>query len=249
MPWASIVGAGIGLLSSSMNKQGSTTSSGAPWPGQSPYLVRGYHAGDRLLSESFGGMAPFQSALRARAGGSPVSNEAQNLAAGTLRGDYLNSNPFLDQAVSRASGEAQSRINSQFGPFNNYGSSAHQEQMGRGIMEAALPYLSQNYENERGRQFAALSQAPALQGMDYQNIGALQQADFAPWDFLGRYTQSVQGNPGGGTQTTPYFTNPYASAAGGALLGNQLYKSFQQPSSSTYGSPNDMSASWLGLGG
>ncbi len=109
-------------------------------------------------------------------------------------------------------------------------------------MNAALPYLNQNYESERGRQSQALAQAPALQGMDYQNIAALQQADFMPWDWLQKYQQTIGGlNPQGAGQTSsPYFTNPVNSALGGALLGNQLFNSFNQPNQ------QQASANWGG---
>ena len=244
------VGAGIGLLGSKGSKGGNVTSvqSRDPWSGVQPYLSQGYQQASGLLNQ--GPNPQTQAMLRNRGMfGSPVTQEAQNLATGTLRGDYLNANPFQDKALQDAMGMTQSRINSQFAG-NNFGSSAHQEWLGRGLMGAAMPYLSQNYENERGRQFQAMSQAPALAGQDFQDIGAVQQADMMPWDFLGRYQQTIGGlQSGGGTSTTqnPYFTNPVNSALGGALLGNQLYNSFKQPNTSTYGSPNDMSSSWMGI--
>ena len=250
MSWAAVaaagVGAGVGLLGSSMNKQKNTTSvqSSDPWSGVQPYLSQGYQQASGLLNQ---GVNPQTQAMLRDRGmfGSPVNQEAQNLAAGTLRGDYLNSNPFLNDSVQDAMGMTQSRINSQFAG-NNYGSSAHQEWLGRGLMNAALPAMSQNYENERGRQFAALSQAPALQGMDYQNIGAMQQADMMPFDLLGKYQQVIGGMPSGGGTTTsqnPYFTNPTSSALGGALLGNQLYNQYQQPSNT-----NNNWAQWANMG-
>lgn len=229
MSWAAVAGAAVGVVGNQLgSKGGSTTATqtNEPWVGVQPYLG-GLYAGARNVAAQ-GYPTDVMGALRSRAAGSPVDQEAQNLAASTLRGDYLNSNPFTQGAVSDAMGQAQSRINSQFAG-NNFGSSAHQEWLGRGLMNSAMPYLNQNYENERGRQFAALSQAPALQGMDYQNIGAQQQAAFMPWDFLGRYSQILQNNSGGTSTTqTPYFTNPVNSAVGGALLGNQLYNSYTQ---------------------
>ena len=256
MSWAAVAGAAVGVVGNQLGKKsGGTTSTvqtNDPWSVSQPYLGLGYGSAESILSQAYPNAfaaktSPSETAalLRARGmSGSPVTNEAQNLAASTLRGDYLNSNPFLNDSVSQAMGMAKSQINSQFAG-NNYGSSAHQEWLGKGLMNAALPQLSQNYENERGRQFAALSQAPALQGMDYQNIGAMQQADFMPWDFLGRYQQIVGGlNPGGGTSTTqnPYFTNPVNSALGGAMLGNQLYNSYTQNNPS-------VDSSWLGAMG
>ena len=231
MAWiGAAIGAAGGLLANSGSKSQNATSTNTPWSGYQPFINQGLADARGWLNEGYplDTMAAFRQRGMA---GSPVNQEANNLAQSTLRGDYLNSNPFTTGAVNDAMGMAQSRINSQFAG-NNFGSSAHQEWLGRGLMNASLPFLNQNYENERGRQFAALSQAPALQGMDYQNLGALQQADNMPWDYLSRYQNIVSGFPGGSQTSTPYFTNPVNSAMGGAMLGNQLYSQYQQPSSS-----------------
>ena len=249
MSWAAVAGAAVGVVGSQLGskKSGNTTSvqSNDPWSGAVPFINQGLADARGWLSEGYplDTMAAFR---RRGTFGSPVNQEANNLAQSTLRGDYLNSNPFLNDSVSQAMGMAKSQINSQFAG-NNYGSSAHQEWLGKGLMNAALPMMSQNYENERGRQFAALSQAPALQGMDYQNLGALQQADFMPWDFLQRYQNIVSGT-GGGTSSTssPYFTNPVNSALGGAMLGNQLYNSYtknNQPASNQWADWGNMGSS------
>ena len=248
MSWAAVAGAAVGVVGSQLSakKSGNTTAtqSSDPWSGVQPYLTQGYQQASGLLGQGFNPQT--QAALRARGlFGSQVGQEANNLSASTLRGDYLNSNPFTEGAAQDAMGMARSQINSQFGSGSNYGSSAHQEWLGRGLVNAAMPYFNQNYENERGRQFAALSQAPALQGMDYQNLSAQQQADFMPWDWLQKYQQTIGGlNSGGGTTTTqtPYFTNPVNSAMGGALLGNQLYNSYTQNNPS-------VDSSWLGAMG
>ena len=252
--WASLAGGVLGAMNSG-GSGGSTTASQSnePWAHVAPYLKDSFSQAQQAFYGAQPGSQEYQNLLRARGlFGSPVTQGAQNLAASTLRGDYLNSNPFTQGAVNDAMGQARSQINSQFAG-NNYGSSAHQEWLGRGLMNAALPALNQNYENERGRQFAALSQAPSLQGLDYQNIGALQQSNFAPFDLVGRYQGLLNSTGGQSTTQTPYFTNPVNSSLGGALLGNQLYNSYQQPStysattSNAYGSPNDMSSSWMGL--
>ena len=261
MTWATVASAAVGLIAANQSRKAAkaasqtpSLSTSEPWSAAQPYLQRGFQEAQGILNQGY--PADTQALLRARGlYGSPVTQEARNLAGSTLRGDYLNSNPFTQNAAQDAMGMARSQINSQFGGSggNNFGSSAHQEWLGRGLVNAAMPYFNQNYENERGRQFAAMSQAPSLAGLDYQDINAVQQADFLPWDFLGRYQNIVGGlNQGGGTTATtqPYFSNSANSFLGGALLGNQLYKSFQQPAqSNAYGSPNDMSNSWLGLGG
>jgi len=192
-------------------------------------------------------MRAAQSALMARGlAGSPVNTAAQDLATKTIQGDYLNSNPFASGTVQDAMNMARTQINSQFGPFSNYGSSGQQEWLGRGLMNAALPYLSQNYENERGRQYAAMAQAPALSGTDYQDLSALQSAAFMPWNWNNQYTSNIQALSGfGGNVNTqqPYFSNPYSGAIGGALLANQLYNQYQSPQLSQEMVPGQFSLS------
>lgn len=227
------MGAGVGLLGSKGKKSGNVTTvqSNEPPAFARPFLEQGLQAAGGILNQGFNPQT--QAILRARGlFGSPVTNEAQNLAASTLRGDSLNSNPFLDRSIQDTLGLVRSQINSQFAGRggNDFGSSAHQELLGRGLTAAALPFQFQNFENERGRQFQALAQAPALAGLDIQNLGLLQQADNTPFDFLRQFQQIVGGlTPGlGGTSTTqtPFFTNPVNSAIGGGLLGNQLFNSF-----------------------
>jgi len=238
-----------GALSSKGSKAGNTTSTNVntPWAAAQPHLTNAYQHGLNYLNQGLQYDSPdIQARMRQRAlAGSPVTTEAQNLATSTLRGDYLNSNPFQTGAVQDAMNMARSQINNQFG-LNNYGSSGHQEWLGRGLMNAALPYLSQNYENERGRQYAAMAQAPALANVDYQDIGALQQAAMVPWSFLGNYSNIINGIPSAAqssTMQTPYFTNPFSGAIGGALLANQLYNQYQSPQLSQEMVPGQFSLS------
>lgn len=254
MSWAAVAGAAVGVVGNQLgSKGGNTTSaqSNSPWGPVQQYWPGSYELANRAANQGYPASQQSQAMLRARGlAGTPGLQEANNLNTATLRGDYLNSNPFTQGAVQDAMGMAKSQINSQFSG-NNFGSSAHQEWLGRGLMNASLPYLNQNYENERGRQYASMSQLPALQGLDYQNLQALQQADLMPFDFVNRY-QSTLGSGGGGQSTTqtPYFTNPVNSAVGGALLGNQLYNSYtqnQQPNVTFGGS--DPYAGGFGSGG
>lgn len=229
-----------GVLSNKGSKQSGVTNvtqTNTPWIGAQTPMYEGFQRAQNIINQQSPNATADLFRQRGLAG-SPVNQAAQNLATNTINGNYLNSNPFSSGTVQDAMNMARSQINSQFG-LNNYGSSAHQEWLGRGLMNAALPYLSQNYENERGRQYAAMAQAPALANTDYQDLGALQQADFMPWDFLGRYTQNIAaltpGSPGMSTTSQPYFSNPYSGAIGGALLANQLYNQYQTPSSGLAG--------------
>lgn len=106
--------------------------------------------------------------------GSPVMNAANADLQKTLEGGYLSpdSNPFLQNTVNQALGDVQSRVNSQFSG-NNFGSTAHQEWLGRNLADTALPIYNQNYQQERGRQMQANLFAPQAAQSDYQDLQAL----------------------------------------------------------------------------
>jgi hypothetical protein len=171
--------------------------------------------------------------------GSPLTRAAQNQNLATVRGDYLNlgNNP----AVKSAMDSARTQINSQF-KGDNYGNSAHQEWLNKGLLQAAAPF----YQQERGFQQQAIAQAPALAEQDYADIskigsvGAAQDARSqaevdaqrqsfnAPWENLFNYQRSIAGSgaTGGSTSTSgtqPVFSNPLATGLGLASGGLGLY--------------------------
>jgi hypothetical protein len=110
----------------------------------------------------------------------------------------------------------------------------------------------ENYAQERQNQMRALGMAPGLAEADYQDINKLLgagqlgegyqtsalQADMARYNFeqnapqrnLTNYLNMVYGFPAGRTQTqtTPYYTNPTATALGTGLLGFNLYNTANQ---------------------
>lgn len=88
---------------------------------------------------------------------------ASALNTPTIRGDYLsvNSNPYLKGAVNEAMNNAKMGVSKQFAG-DNYGSSANQEWLGKAMAGAALPYYTQAYESERGRQYGAEQNARSM---------------------------------------------------------------------------------------
>jgi len=231
-----------------------------PWSGVQPYIKDYLALGQQVTQNPYqfyngdtvAGFAPEQEmgmnlGTQRAIAGSPTLNSANNNITNTLNGDYLNhnSNPYLQGTVDRALGDVQSRVNSQFNN-NNFGSTAHQETLQRGLGEQANAIYGQNYTNERNNQLQAANMAPTLAGADYndanylQSIGAQRQglanqylgnsanafngaAQF-PYDQLSRYGDVVRAGQGvGGTTTTtapnPNQSNPVAGAIGGGLLG------------------------------
>ena len=226
---AGALGAASSLLGS--KKSGNTTATNAPWgPAQQP-LHQNMLEAQGLLNNPNQHLTQGVNAQANRAlMGNPLNQAAQGNAMQTLQGDFLgpNSNPYLRDTVNQAMGDARSQINSQFAG-DNYGNSAHQEWLTKGLMNQALPMYNQNYQAERQRQMGAQALAPTLANQDYTDISQLQGAGNARWDQLNRAQQIFQGAGGmGGTQSQPYFTNPAASMMGGALGGMALYNGMNQ---------------------
>lgn len=234
----------------------------SPWGPQQAYLTdlfsraqglygqgpQQYFPGQTVAAQS----PNTQQALARMSASANDPNSLTNQAAGqfgkTIQGDYLNadSNPYLKGAVNDTMNQVQSRVAGTFGTRggNNYGSSAHQEWLGRSLADAALPIYAQNYETERGRQLNAAQYAPQAEAAGWQQLGqagVLQDAqqqrlidaekarfDFnqqSPWDALQRYQGAVAGNYGGMTNATqPYQrSNDFLNAAG---LGLMAYGAF-----------------------
>lgn len=158
-----------------------------PWKGVQPHLTdylkqsqtqQGtpfqFNAGDQIApfspEQQYGLAATTQRAIQ----GSPVNMAAQNNAYGTLQGDFMSpdSNPWLKQNVGRAMDDVQTRVNSQFNNAN-FGGTAHQEVLSRGLGETAAGMYGENYQQERGRQMQAQALAPGLAETDYRDMQAL----------------------------------------------------------------------------
>lgn len=146
----------------------------------------------------------------------PLIPQSQAEMSKTIAGDYLNAdtNPYLKGTVDRALGDVQTRVNAQFAN-NNFGSSGHQEWLGRNLAETALPIYNQNYQQERNRQFGATTAAPDFASSQTSNA-------FAP---LNQYAGLLKG--WGSQVSQPYFDNKLGNAFGGALTGYSLGQLFK----------------------
>lgn len=251
------IGAAAGLLGNRGRQSGTVNTTGAafsePWWAVQPYLQDAFSRGQTLLGQpAIGAQSPYtQQAIaeQARLATSPgLISSAQQELADTIGGRYLDpsTNPYLQAAGQNAINQALAGVSSRFSG-ENYGSSPNREWMTRAATEAVSPFYFGQYGQERGRQFAGLSMAPGLQFANVTGLGqagALEEARAqaevdAPWTQLARYRGLLTGVPGGSTtsqQQQPYFTNPWASALGGGLLGAQLYNQFLQQQPQNYGS-------------
>ena len=185
-----------------------TTTNTEPPAFQKPYIERGYETAQQLFEtpRSFyegSTVVPFADQTvagmnlmenRARAG-SPLVTAAQNLTADTMAGNYLNpdSNPYLSNAMDAATRpmreaftqDTMPAIDAAFSRAGRYGSGLQGNMQARasedylqalGDVGSRLAYS--NYGDERGRQVAASTAAPAMAELDYSdparliNIGA-----------------------------------------------------------------------------
>lgn len=209
--------------------QTSSQTNSDPWAAQQPYLRDLFSRAQQMYSNPSPYLAQANQARVAEAGPNSLTGQAAGEFGKTISGDYLNAdtNPYLKGAVDNAMNQVQSRVSGLYGARggNNYGSSAHQEWLGRSLADTALPIYAQNYATERGRQLNAAQLAPALSGA---RIGNLDTAANSPWDQLQRYQQSIGGNYGGTSSTVgtqPYNPgNPLADLLGLGLGGAGLWK-------------------------
>jgi hypothetical protein len=239
-----------------------TTQKTEPWSGVQPYLTDYLKLGQNVTKNPFqfyngdtvAGFAPEQElgmnfATQRALAGSPTQNAANQQVTSTLRGDYLNpsSNPYLQATADRALGDVQTRVNSQFNN-SNFGGSAHQETLQRGLGEQANAIYGQNYTNERNNQMGAVNSAIPLAAADYADASVLQgvgqqrqnlanqylglnqstfdQAAQFPYEQLARYGNVVSQGTGAGSTTTAtgpaQQSNKLGGAIGGATLGYSI---------------------------
>lgn len=182
-----------------------TSSTSSPYEGQRPYLDESFAEARKLYEtggpKGFGRSTiadfstPTESALQSientAMAGSPNIGVGQNLLGQTLSGDFLNSNPYLDQMYNQAADSVTRNYREAVAPGigasadsrGRYGSGLYQNMMansqrelGNSLGQLATNVYGQNYANERGRQDAAIGKIPGMAGLNYfdanQMLGA-----------------------------------------------------------------------------
>jgi len=116
-----------------------------------------------------------------------LASDAATTAGKTLRGEYLELNPFFTGAFKAATTpiqesfqDAMASLSSQASRAGRYGSGAMQQLQERATGQLAEKLANiggtlafQGYESERARQQAALQNAQNLAGLDYYDINKL----------------------------------------------------------------------------
>lgn len=178
----------------------SSTSTSAPWSEQSPYLTYGFEQAKQNYQnplQYYPNQTYVDPSQYTNQGldilGSPNQNitAAQDQNLSTINGDYLNSNPYLQQAIDSASQGTIRNYNqavipgiqSQFSGAGRFGSGAQksvQDQanytLGQNLSNISSNMSYQNYNNERQNQMSAVNQAPTIGNAQAQNYLTAGQA-------------------------------------------------------------------------
>ena len=186
------------------------TQSQAPWSGIQDYLTAGFDRAEGLYQQGgpqyYGGstVSGFGADTTAAMDmfrdtamqGSGVPQAATGQLQGTLQGDYLNSNPYLDAMYNSAAGRVTDHyqeavapsIAAQYGLSGRTGSNAafansmqnSQLALGDSLASLSANIYGTNYQQERDRQMQAAGLSPSVAPMSYydasqlMNIGGMQ---------------------------------------------------------------------------
>lgn len=221
-----------------------------------PYLNQGVALANRPYEAypgaTIAGMSPEQEgAMQMTTGralaGSPTLNAANQNATDTLSGNYLKSNPYIEQMVGRAQDDVMGRLGKGFYGAST-GNTGLTETTARALADAGNSVRYGNYEAERNRQMGLIPQAPGLASADYQDPTALagvgatrqgyaqnllnagqqgwqahQQYPLSQYDILGNALRTTMGGGQSTTGPNPYQGNPLANMLGMGILGTGLY--------------------------
>lgn len=204
-------------------------------------------------------------------GGSPTTQSANNYATNVLNGNYLSAgNPYFQGMVNQIAQGVQPQVDSQFAAAGRYGSGAAANAFASALTNQAGQLAYQNYNNGVNNQIKALTLAPSLNATNLSNYSAALGAGNAyqtqaqnqitadqarwnynqnlPYDILSRYQAGI-GQPTGsqGSQSTPYYTNPTATALGLGTLGLGAYNSGMF--GNLFGSGSSGGGLWSDVGG
>lgn len=179
--------------------------------------------------------------IESLSGTSPAVDAANQQLTGTLQGDYLNSNPYLDQMFTQAADATRGRLTSEFarGGRDIQASAPARSQE---LQQLAASIYGGNYARERQNQMGALGYLPSVnrerffgpgqlagvgQAVEGQagRLAADRQSRFdyeqnRPEMALDRYVGRLTGAAGQyGNQTQDQSKNRLAGALGGGLAG------------------------------
>lgn len=196
-------------------KSTKTTSTSAPWAPAQPLLLGAGQGISNIVNGNQGNLSNIESGIT----GSTIPGLQQQIAQtgqqlqpgmdfinSTLGGQYLNSNPYVQDMANFAGQQAGNAVNSSFSMAGRTGSGANQTDLARGVTQAELQPLMQNYQNERGLQTQAAGMLPGYTSAQYAGytplLGAQQLAGQLPYYGANAYGNMAGLYNGYGTQTS-----------------------------------------------
>lgn len=245
-----------------------TTTINEPWSGIQPYLKNlygyaqrnyakplQYYSGSTVAGLSDQTQGALQGIANLGMGGPQFQQPANNLLTNTLQGNFLNSNPYLDQMYGQAAGQMTRAFNegvlpnisARFGMSGRSGSGlfanavdSASNSLQQNLGGLASNIYGQNYANERQNQMGALGMVP---GMTQNSFYGLNQALGAGqlYDAQNQAQLTDKVNRFNFTQMEPWQRlNLYQSAITGGNAGGG--------SSTTTGPRQSMLPTYAGIG-
>lgn len=189
--------------------------------------------GNPLASATFGGVASGQNA-----GGDPLG---RSQLEATARGDFLGeSNPYLQDMMTRISQQIQPQVAGAFGTSGRFGSGSHAKALSDALSGAGTQMYYDQYGRERGNQLNAAQQlmsqgnigvgnqlqaAGQLQGQGNQDLLARMGAAGA---MQGQSNQDIGNILSGAGGLSSNFFSGLGSQLAGAGLQSQNYNTGRQ---------------------
>lgn len=144
---------------------------------------------------------------------SPLQQKAVDYGTKVLGGDYLNSNPYLDETFNRAAGAVTNQVQSNFAGAGRNPTSADAAAnaqygyagAGGGYNDLAARIYGGNYQAERDRQQQILPMT--------NQLGTIGNPTTALDDYIARL-RNLAGGYGTQTSSTPTQSNLYSGLAG-----------------------------------
>lgn len=213
----------------------SSSSSTGPSKFAQPYITSGANAVQSAYTGNQANIANISQTLQSNM--PAVVNSTLNnpglAAAGTynnnvLSGQYLNSNPYLQQQIDSTNSDVANAANAAIGLRGGAGGSAQAGIIARALAKNETALRSADYTQERGYQQQAATTAGSLSGAQDNNISSLLsyltgQAQI-PQSGANSYAQALAGLLGNSTTTTqstpllPSLLQAGAQAGSAAIL-------------------------------
>jgi hypothetical protein len=215
-----------------------------PWKPAQPYIIKGMQqtnavfdqqqpileANSKLAQEAYRQLAP------GAFGPNQLVSDGQGFLSRTLAGDYLDSNPYLDQYVGDVLGDVGDQVRSEFSQAGRYGSGYNQSILARELGRASTAIRGQEFGNERNRQMQAAGMVPSLRQAEYLGVqpalSLLSESSTIPWTGVAALNGGIrQASQGYGVQTQTRmpglgeFMSMGAQAAGAAAMSDIRLKS------------------------